>query len=86
MLKMTLAAAVAFLIVAPSARAQEEGVYVLDNWPADIDQIPCSAWEKTKDGTWVLHAKVKLGSSIIENVAVKNDAAAHAVEKSCGKK
>ena len=85
MLKLTLAAAAALLLIIPSAYAQENA-YELNNWPADIDQIPCSAWEKTKDGTWVLHAAVKVGSEILEDVAVKGDAAAHHLDRSCGKK
>jgi hypothetical protein len=67
------------------ASAGASQVYVLDNWPADIDNIPCSAWKKSADGTWVLDGRVKVGSSEIENVVVKGDAAAHMLEKRCGR-
>jgi hypothetical protein len=84
MSKFVIAAA-AFIAVVASARA-DAPVYVLDNWPGDIDQIPCSAWKKTADGTWALNATVKVGASELTNVGVKGDAAAHKVERLCGAK
>ena len=85
MSKLALTAAAAFIAMVASARA-DAPTYVLDNWPADIDQIPCSAWQKSPDGTWVLRARVKVGASELENVAVKGDAAARKVERMCGSK
>lgn len=60
--------------------------YVVDNWPADIDTIPCSAWQRSGDGTWVLTGTIKVGASEVANVGVKGDAAARALERRCGKK
>ncbi len=85
MSNLVIAAAAAFIAMVASARA-DAPTYVLDNWPADIDQIPCSAWQKSPDGTWVLNARVKVGASELENVAVKGDAAARKVERLCGAK
>jgi hypothetical protein len=59
--------------------------YEVDRWPGDVDNIPCSAWHKSADGTWVLDGTIKLGSSDLENVGVKGDAAAHKIDKKCGK-
>jgi hypothetical protein len=83
MSKFVITAAAAFAVTVGSARA-DAPVYVLDNWPADIDQIPCSAWKKTADGTWALNARVKVGASELTNVGVKGDAAARKVERLCG--
>jgi hypothetical protein len=85
MSKFVIAVAAAFVATVVSARA-DTPVYVLDNWPADIDQIPCSAWKKTADGTWALNATVKIGASELTNVGVKGDAAARKVERMCGAK
>jgi hypothetical protein len=60
-------------------------IYQVDNWPGDIDTIPCSAWQKASDGTWVLTGTIKIGASEITNVGVKGDAAARKVERKCGK-
>ena len=85
MSKLVIAAAVAFIAMVAPARA-DAPVYVLDNWPGDIDNIPCRAWQKSPDGTWVLHATVKVGGSELTNVAVKGDAAAHKLDRQCGAK
>jgi hypothetical protein len=85
MSKLVIAAAAALIVMVVSARA-DAPVYVLDNWPGDIDTIPCSAWKKSPDGTWVLNATVKVGASELDNVAVKGDAAAHKLDRLCGAK
>ena len=77
------AASVVLLVGAASARAEQD--FAVDNWPADVDTIPCSAWSKVGD-TWVLNARLKVGSSEIDNVGVKGDAAAHKLDRLCGKK
>ena len=68
--------------LAPGLAAE---IYPVDNWPADIDSIPCSAWQKAGDGTWVLTGSIKIGASELTNVGVKGDAAARKVEKKCGR-
>jgi hypothetical protein len=83
MSKLTFAAAAIFICSIGSVRAGQ--TFVVDNWPADIDNIPCSAWQKASDGTWVMTGTIKLGSSELSNVGVKGDAAARKLEKKCGK-
>ena len=85
MSKLISAAAAAFLFTVASVRADEQ-VWEVNNWPDDVDLIPCSAWSKTADGTWVLQGAVKLGSETLDNVGVKGDAAAHKLDRTCGAK
>jgi hypothetical protein len=86
MLKLGVVTFVAFAAMIASVRADEQ-VWVVDSWPGDIDLIPCSAWSKSADGTWVLTGgAVKLGSEVMNNVGVKGDAAAHKLDRLCGKK
>jgi hypothetical protein len=85
MSKLILAAAAGLLFAAASARADEQ-VWEVNNWPGDIDLIPCSAWSKNPDGTWVLHGAAKLGSQTLDNIGVKGDAAAHKLDRTCGAK
>ena len=82
MSKAALFAAAALIVAAASARAE---TYVVEHWPGDIDTIPCSAWTRHKDGTWALNGSLKLGASEIEDIGVKGDAAAHSLERRCGK-
>jgi hypothetical protein len=85
MSKLICAAVAVLLFTAASARADER-VFEVNDWPDDIDLIPCSAWSKAADGTWVLNGAVKLGSQVLENIGVKGDAAAHKLDRTCGKR
>ena len=53
MLKLGAVMAVALVAMIASVRADEQ-VWTVQSWPGDIDLIPCSAWSRTADGTWVL--------------------------------
>jgi hypothetical protein len=85
MSKLILAAGAAFLFTVASVRADEQ-FWEMNSWPGDIDLIPCSAWSKNADGTWVLHGGIKVGSEVLDNVGVKGDAAAHKLDRECGAK
>ena len=85
MSRLGVLTAVAFIAMTASVRADEQ-VWTVDDWPADIDLIPCSAWSKAGDGTWVLNGAIKLGSETMNNIGVKGDAAAHQLDRECGAK
>jgi hypothetical protein len=85
MSRLGILTAVAFIGAITSVRADEQ-VWTMQSWPGDIDLIPCSAWSKTGDGTWVLQGSVKLGSETMSNIGVKGDAAAHKLDRECGAK
>lgn len=87
MVKLGVVTMVAFAAMIAPAWADQR-VWTVDNWPGDIDLIPCSAWSKTADGTWVLTGgAVKLGMEIMDNIGVrKSDPAAHKLDRMCGKK
>jgi hypothetical protein len=86
MSRFVILIAVALITAITSVRADEQ-VWTVENWPGDIDLIPCSAWSKSGDGTWVLTGgAVKLGAETMNNIAVKGDAAAHHLDRECGAK
>lgn len=86
MSRLVFILAVALVATTLSVRADEQ-VWTVQNWPGDIDLIPCSAWSKTPDGAWVLTGgAVKLGSETMNNIGVKGDAAAHKLDRECGSK
>jgi hypothetical protein len=86
MSRLGILTAVAFIATIASAHADNQ-VWVVQNWPGDIDLIPCSAWTRNGDGSWALTGgSVKLGSETMENIGVKGDAAAHKLDRECGKK
>ena len=77
-------AVAALLSGLPPALSAE--TYTVEKWPADINTIPCSAWERFPDGTWALRGYVKVGASVIENVGFKGDSSARLLDRKCGKK
>jgi hypothetical protein len=80
-----LTAVVLFATIGP-AHADEQ-VWTVQSWPGDIDLIPCSAWSRIGDGSWVLTGgSIKLGSETMSNIGVKGDAAAHKLDRECGAK
>ena len=83
MSRFRILTALAFIGAITSVRADEQ-VWIMQSWPGDIDLIPCSAWSKNGDGTWVLNGSVKLGSETMANIGVKGDAAAHHLDRECG--
>jgi hypothetical protein len=84
MSRLGIFSAVALFATVASAQADEQ-VWTVESWPADIDLIPCSAWTKSADGTWVLTGgSVKLGSEVMNDIGVKGDAAAHKLDRQCG--
>ena len=86
MSRFRILAAVALIGMTASVRADEQ-VWTVQSWPDDIDLIPCSAWSKVGDGSWVLTGgSVKLGSETMANIGVKGDAAAHYLDRECGAK
>ena len=86
MSRLGILTAVVLFGATASVRADEQ-VWTVENWPGDIDLIPCSAWSKTSDGAWVLTGgSIKLGSETMSNIGVKGDAAAHELDRECGKK
>jgi hypothetical protein len=86
MSRLGILTAVAFIGAIASVRADEQ-VWTVQSWPGDIDLIPCSAWSKSGDGTWVLTGgAVKLGAETMNNIGVKGDAAAHHLDRECGAK
>jgi hypothetical protein len=86
MSRLAVVSAAAFLAMIASARADEQ-VWTVQNWPGDIDLIPCSAWSKAPNGAWILTGgSIKLGSETLDNIGVKGDAAAHKLDRECGAK
>jgi hypothetical protein len=86
MSRLRILTAVVLFATIGSAHADEQ-VWTVQSWPGDIDLIPCSAWSRIGDGSWVLTGgSIKLGSETMSNIGVKGDAAAHKLDRECGAK
>jgi hypothetical protein len=43
----------AALILLGSLGSASAATYTIQNWPQDLDKVPCDAWKRNSDGTWV---------------------------------
>jgi hypothetical protein len=43
---------VAILIFVGSLSPVSAATYAIQNWPQDLDKVPCDAWKHNSDGTW----------------------------------
>ena len=76
-------AVAAFLVCLSPGHAE---TFTVDNWPADADKIPCTAWQHNSDGSWSLNGYLKVGASELDNIGFKGDSSARMLDKRCGKK
>ena len=82
---MRLAPLAAVVVLAGLSPCRAE-TFNVENWPADADTIPCSAWQHNADGSWSLNGYLKVGASELANVGFKGDASARMLDRRCGKK
>ncbi len=83
-MRFLMLAAAIFVFASAAARAAQ--TYQVDQWPADVETIPCRAWEHMPDGTWALNGYVKIGGTVVEHVGFRGDSTARLLDKRCGKK
>lgn len=43
----------AALIFVGSLSSASAATYTTQNWPQDLNKVPCDAWKHNSDGTWV---------------------------------
>jgi hypothetical protein len=61
--------------------------YVIQNWPDDVEKLPCDAWKKEPDGVWTQVATIVVSSrgiTIGRNSFGLGAAESALVERKCG--
>jgi hypothetical protein len=76
------------LLSALGNSAQADAVYyTIEQWPADLNTLPCTAFEKAPNGGWSLAGVIVVRSSnevISDSFYVKGNAVAAIIENKCG--
>ena len=73
-------------VLANSAQA-DQASYTIEQWPADLNTLPCTAFVKAPEGSWGLAGIIVVISSnevISESFYVKGNAVADIIESKCG--
>jgi hypothetical protein len=61
--------------------------YVIQNWPDDVEKIPCDAWKRESNGNWTQAATIIVSSrgvTIGRNSFGLGAAESAAIERKCG--
>ena len=74
------------LALLSGAQAQDQKIYTVQNWPADMEKIPCDAWRKNPDGSWTEVAIFIVGSARITGNTFRGNREAAALDRRCGQK
>jgi hypothetical protein len=73
-------------VLASSAQA-DEAYYNIEQWPSDLNTLPCTAFVKAPNGSWGLAGTVVVRSSnevLSEIFYVRGNAVADIIENKCG--
>jgi hypothetical protein len=74
-----------FLFSSVPASAQK--TYTIQNWPDDVDKLPCDTWKREPDGFWTQVATIVVSSNgmkIGRNSFGLGERESAMVEKKCG--
>jgi hypothetical protein len=75
------------LSVLTSSSQADEASYIIEQWPADLNTLPCRAFVKEPNGGWSLAGIIVVRSSnevMFESFYVKGNAVADIIENKCG--
>lgn len=77
-LRRALMAAALFLPGAVSA-----ATYTIQNWPQDLNKVPCDAWKHTSDGTWVEVGTIIVNGHATTGMTFKDSDEAKLLDATC---
>lgn len=75
--------ALAMIVALPASMASAQ-TYKIDNWPDDLDKVPCSAWTHNPDGSWTQTAPIMVGGNTFSGNIFKGGQEGAMLDKHCG--
>ncbi len=63
---------VAALIFVGSISSASAATYTIQNWPQDLNKVPCDAWKHNSDGTWVEVGTIVVGGNATSGMTFKD--------------
>jgi hypothetical protein len=77
----------AFICLCSAMPAFAQRTYVIQNWPDDVEKLPCDAWKREPNGVWTQVATIVVSSrgvTIGRNSFGLGAAESALVERKCG--
>ncbi len=57
--------------------------YTIQNWPQDLDKVPCDAWKHNSDGTWVEVGTIIVGGNATSGMTFKDTDESKLLDAKC---
>lgn len=74
---------VAALILIGSISAASAATYTIQNWPQDLNKVPCDAWKHNSDGSWTEVATIVVGKNPTSGMTFKDTDEAKLLDAKC---
>jgi hypothetical protein len=73
----------AALIFVGSLSSASAATYTIQNWPQDLNKVPCDAWKHNSDGTWVEIGTIVVGGNATSGMTFKDTDEAKMLDAKC---
>jgi hypothetical protein len=73
----------AALIFVGSFSTASAATYTIQNWPQDLDKVPCEAWQHNNDGSWTEIATIMVGGNPTSGMTFKDSDEAKMLDAKC---
>ena len=71
------------LIFVASSSAASAATYTIQNWPQDLNKVPCDAWKHNDDGTWVEVGTIVVNGTATTGMTFKDTDEAKLLDAKC---
>ena len=73
----------AALIIIGSFSSAFAATYTIQKWPDDLSKVPCDAWKRNSDGTWVEVGTIIVGKTPTTGMTFKNTDESKLLDTKC---
>jgi hypothetical protein len=73
----------AALIFVASLSSASAATYTIQNWPQDLNKVPCDAWKHNSDGTWVEVGTIVVNGNATSGMTFKDTDESKLLDAKC---
>jgi hypothetical protein len=70
-------------ILVASLSAASAATYTVQNWPQDLNKVPCDAWKYNSDGTWEEVGTIVVNGNATTGMTFKDTDEAKLLDAKC---
>ncbi len=73
----------ALVFLSTSSAFANAATYTIQNWPQDLNKVPCDAWQRGSDGTWTEIGTIIVGGHTTSGMTFKDTDEAKILDDKC---